>query len=80
MFGNVRTALHLVAKHRLDWRYVSKILSLVLVSGLTEPLRIVERGRYRSKIQDVTIEHDPIFIIGHWRSGTTLLHHLLSLD
>jgi omega-hydroxy-beta-dihydromenaquinone-9 sulfotransferase len=22
----------------------------------------------------------PLFIIGHWRSGTTVLHHLLSLD
>ena len=24
--------------------------------------------------------HDPIFILGHWRSGTTLLHELLALD
>ena len=24
--------------------------------------------------------HDPIFVIGHWRSGTTLLHELLVLD
>jgi len=24
--------------------------------------------------------HPPLFILGHWRSGTTLLHNLLSLD
>ena len=26
------------------------------------------------------MEGDPIFIIGHWRTGTTLLHELLWLD
>ena len=23
---------------------------------------------------------DPVFILGHWRSGTTLFHNLLALD
>ncbi len=31
-------------------------------------------------IQAVSIEHAPLFVIGHWRSGTTHLHNLLSLD
>jgi hypothetical protein len=26
------------------------------------------------------IRHPPLFVIGHWRSGTTLLHELLTLD
>ena len=32
------------------------------------------------KIRNTQIEKHPIFIIGHWRSGTTLLHELLVLD
>ena len=32
------------------------------------------------KIARTKIEHDPIFVIGHWRSGTTLLHELLVRD
>ena len=32
------------------------------------------------KIDRTEIEDDPIFVIGHWRSGTTLLHELLVLD
>lgn len=28
--------------------------------------------------QGKTVTPDPIFIIGHWRSGTTFLHHLMS--
>lgn len=32
------------------------------------------------KIREAKIDPDPIFIVGHWRSGTTLLHELLVLD
>lgn len=32
------------------------------------------------KIADTAIQDDPIFVLGHWRSGTTLLHELLVLD
>ncbi len=32
------------------------------------------------KIWRTQIEHAPIFVVGHWRSGTTLLHELLALD
>lgn len=34
-------------------------------------------GRY---IRQTRIETPPVFIVGHWRSGTTLLHELLHLD
>lgn len=32
------------------------------------------------EVQSKQIEHPPIFILGHWRSGTTLLHTLLDKD
>jgi omega-hydroxy-beta-dihydromenaquinone-9 sulfotransferase len=32
------------------------------------------------RIERTRIKDDPIFVIGHWRSGTTLLHELLVLD
>ncbi len=31
-------------------------------------------------LRAVVIDEDPIFIIGHWRSGTTMLHETLALD
>lgn len=31
-------------------------------------------------LQEVVIDKDPIFVIGHWRSGTTMLHEILALD
>jgi hypothetical protein len=36
--------------------------------------------KYSSKINKTKISHPPVFIIGHWRSGTTYLHEILSQD
>lgn len=32
------------------------------------------------RIARTEIKHDPIFVIGHWRTGTTLVHELMALD
>jgi hypothetical protein len=32
------------------------------------------------RLSRLELPRDPIFIIGHWRTGTTLLHELLALD
>jgi hypothetical protein len=40
----------------------------------------VQHAWYGSRLDRVAIRHAPLFIIGHWRTGTTLLHELLILD
>jgi hypothetical protein len=40
----------------------------------------IQNWRFGKRIQRQPIEPAPIFVVGHWRSGTTLLHELLSLD
>ena len=49
-------------------------------SFINSGLAAVQRLAYQRKIAETLIEHPPIFVIGHWRSGTTLMHELLSLD
>lgn len=39
-----------------------------------------ENSRQHTKIAATELAEQPVFIIGHWRSGTTLLHTLMSLD
>ena len=39
----------------------------------------IERGRFGRRI-DATQVQPPLFILGHYRSGTTHLHNLLALD
>lgn len=35
---------------------------------------------YRRQIREAQLHSPPVFIIGHWRSGTTLLHELMVRD
>jgi hypothetical protein len=43
-------------------------------------VRYLQESWYGSKLDRVEIRHPPVFIIGHWRTGTTLLHEMLILD
>ncbi|HVW00690.1 MAG TPA: sulfotransferase [Planctomycetaceae bacterium] len=42
--------------------------------------RGIEQVVYGGKIRRTELPAAPVFILGHWRSGTTLLHNLLSND
>jgi hypothetical protein len=43
-------------------------------------LDLWERLRYGRAVRRTELVADPVFILGHWRSGTTYLQKLLSLD
>jgi hypothetical protein len=40
----------------------------------------LQQARYGRRIAAAHLPDDPLFVIGHWRTGTTLVHELLSLD
>lgn len=61
-------------------RYMPRILYATLLSTILTPFRIKEHLKYHKKIIETSIKKDPVFIIGHWRSGTTYLHNVLSMD
>jgi hypothetical protein len=50
-----------------------------LCSLLNAPFSWIEMARTRAAAA-APLDPPPIFIVGHWRSGTTLLHNLLSRD
>lgn len=52
---------------------------ITLLSLLSSAARRYEQRRTASLVDRVRV-HPPLFVIGHWRSGTTFLHNLLSLD
>lgn len=53
---------------------------LTLIVPVNTVLRLIQKLVYGRRIAETEIEHPPVFIIGHWRSGTTFLHELLMLD
>ena len=80
--SNFINLLHLLVQNRfrVSIRYMPRMLYATTLSSIIAPFRIVERLKFGKAIQQTEIKDSPIFIIGHWRSGTTYLHNLLSLD
>jgi hypothetical protein len=44
------------------------------------PWAVIQKFFYGKKIQETELAGQPVFIIGHWRSGTTLLHEYMIRD
>jgi len=80
--ASLTNILRLLAQNRfkISARYMPRFLYVIMLSSVISPFRIAERIKFDGKIRKTTIAHPPVFIVGHWRSGTTYLHNLLSLD
>ncbi len=64
----------------VDPGYRARAAFITIMSLGTAPVRIWYSLRYRRRVVSTPVVHPPVFIIGHWRSGTTYLHELLSQD
>src|SRR5215218_1967802 len=73
--------LALLRRHHfaVDAPYLPRSAFMLLSCTLTSLIRAYEDRRYGPEIADVKVR-EPLFILGHWRSGTTYLHNLLALD
>lgn len=88
-----RKSLHLMSATRLNsWRRVLRRYGrnmsssgkrraawVTLLSTLGCPARFWESLRYAKQVRHQNLE-PPIFILGHWRSGTTNCHNLMLQD
>jgi hypothetical protein len=63
----------------IDIRYYPRSWYIGIRSGLASPLNLLEKKMYDMKSSKLKV-NSPVFILGHWRSGTTLLHYILSND
>ncbi|PSJ72153.1 sulfotransferase [Sphingobacteriales bacterium UPWRP_1] len=78
--GNFSAMLKTIKQGRVQPKYYGRLIATVLMSALAQPFRTYERLRYNRYFDKQVIENPPIFIIGHWRSGTTHLHNFFGLD
>lgn len=67
-------------KFQVDFKYFLRFLYAVGLMVLVTPLRFYQRIRFDRKIKKTIIKEDPIFIIGHYRTGTTYLMTLMAYD
>ncbi len=75
------TWMRLLADGRFDVSVncLPRILSVTLMAPLVSASALASKALYRRRVA-ATAVRDPIFILGHWRTGTTLLHELLACD
>ncbi len=79
--GSLRSWLRLLWNSEgVDAHYLPRVLFVTLTTLLTSPVRLCERMRYGRAVRSTRIQSAPIFIVGHWRTGTTHLHLLLCRD
>ena len=72
--------VNLIQKNKINFRYYTRLLAIIIVNLINFPFRAYERIWINPKFKNKSISKEPIFILGHWRSGTTHLHNLLCQD
>src|SRR5215208_738273 len=73
--------LGLLRKHRfaVDLPYLPRAALMTLTGSITSLIRRHEDAKYAPKFAGARVER-PLFILGHWRSGTTYLQRLFAAD
>jgi hypothetical protein len=73
--------INLLRTHRRLYppRCFKLIISLWLCLFLQISLKREDKF-YKEHVDHIDLEDDPVFITGHWRSGTIYLHYLMGLD
>lgn len=61
----------------VSWKYSPQLLAALLSATARLPLSLIEKIVYQNKLEQLKMK-PPIFIVGHWRSGTTHICNLLS--
>src|SRR5476649_1825412 len=65
------------AVHPRHW-YIAIIITVVSFNNTL--LRLLQDAIFGRDLRKVKLTQPPIFILGHWRTGTTLLHELMICD
>jgi omega-hydroxy-beta-dihydromenaquinone-9 sulfotransferase len=65
------------AVHPRYW-YIAVIITVVSFNNTL--LRLLQDAIFGRALRKVKLTDPPIFILGHWRNGTTLLHELMICD
>jgi omega-hydroxy-beta-dihydromenaquinone-9 sulfotransferase len=80
-FAKPKIWFALLSQNNIDKKYWHKSILISLITILLIPLQWIQTILYKKKIRSVDLNQDPpIFILGHWRSGTTHLHYILHQD
>jgi hypothetical protein len=63
--------------HPLRWGLAGTVTFATLFNF---KMHVLQKAIWGHRVARTALPRDPIFVLGHWRSGTTFLHELLSAD
>jgi omega-hydroxy-beta-dihydromenaquinone-9 sulfotransferase len=55
-------------------------MTISMATCFNSVMRLVSESIYAKRANAIALRHPPLFILGHWRTGTTYLHELLIRD
>jgi len=64
----------------IEPKYYFKVFLTTFIVLIATPFHLFDKIVFSKKLRNVEIKKPPLFILGHWRSGTTLLHNMLTKD
>lgn len=64
----------------ISFSRLGRVITLPPMAAYNSGMKWLERLTYGRKVANVEVNPEPLFVVGHWRSGTTLLHNLLCQD
>lgn len=67
-------------KCRIHPSRLAVVIGVSISTLLNLSLGLLQSVLFRRRLKDAELHGPPIFIVGHWRSGTTLLHELMVRD
>jgi hypothetical protein len=81
MFAGITLSdwLAILRQNRINFSYWMRAASITEYSLMTSLSRWYENKKFLTKIRGVGVK-PPLFVLGHWRNGTTHLHNLLAVD
>ena len=50
------------------------------ICRILSPFVALQERKYRKHLANRPLENGPLFILGHWRSGTTFVHNIFAQD
>ena len=72
--------IKILRQGRITSKYYFKIFLTTIIVFLSAPFHIWEKLYFKKRLSKHSFQKPPLFILGHWRSGTTLLHNMLCAD
>jgi len=79
--ADINTYFKILKGQDISPEFRFKIFLTTLIVFISTPFHWWDSLYYNNKkLKKVSFKKPPLFILGHWRSGTTLLHNLISQD